>query len=73
MFQRGVALDGPVATVVVRQHQPLIANHLSGTKAPEVHDRVLQTPRVDAVDILGGNLHPQFAHLLFVQILEQQG
>ena len=70
VFQGRMALDLPVAAVVIGQNQTLFADDFRCAEPPEMNDGIFETSLVDGIDVLGTHPHPHFLHFLFVESFE---
>jgi hypothetical protein len=64
--------DLPESAVVVGEDEPLAADDLGRTATSEEHDRVLDAPSIDAVDVLRAQLQACTLEIPF-DALEQGG
>ena len=55
---------------MVGQDEALAGYHLAGAEPAEMNDRILQTALVDAVNVLGSELHAHFLHFRLVELGE---
>ena len=65
-------LYGLVAAVVIRQHEPLVRDHLARAPVTEDHHSIFQAGVVHIVDGLRGNLKPQLDHRVEVVFLDER-
>ena len=73
VFERGVRLNFRKAAMVIGQNQALVGDDLCGTKAAEVNDGIFEAALINAVNLLGGELHAHGLHIALVECLQELG
>ena len=54
-----------ISTVVIREQEPFAADHFRRASSIEMHDGILQTPFVDAVNVLCAQVKAHGLHVPF--------